>query len=139
MKFATAISAAIAFAALVSGAAIDNVDAGNATTQSESLTPLAAPFAINIGQNTGQDNMVAWVSGQSKCSAVVIGPIGANFCGRNFVLKNPATGNGITFAAGGCGGDSLFITQVSKGGVFAVCTSFSEGDDCGVNTIWHCV
>ncbi|KAJ7149655.1 hypothetical protein C8R46DRAFT_964193 [Mycena filopes] len=138
MKFAAAISAAIAFAALVSGAVIDKVDAGNATVEAGGLTPLAAPFAINIGEDPSQGNMVAWVSGQSKCSAVVIGPIGANFCGRNFVLKNPATGNGITFVAGGCGGP-LWITQVSKGGVFAECTSFSEGDACGVTTFWHCV
>ncbi|KAJ7171438.1 hypothetical protein C8R46DRAFT_834096, partial [Mycena filopes] len=93
---------------------------------------------INIGKNTGQDNMVAWVSGQSKCSAVVIGPIGANFCGRNFVLTNPFTGHGITFVAEGCGGSSLWIPQVSQGGVFAVCTSFSEPDACGVKTVYHC-
>ncbi|KAJ7171400.1 hypothetical protein C8R46DRAFT_1088316 [Mycena filopes] len=141
MKFATAICAAIALnSALVSGAAIDKVDTGNTTAvAAKELASLAAPFAINIGQNAGQGNMVAWVSGQSKCSAVVIGPIGANFCGRNFVLRNPFTGNGITFVAGGCGASPFWITQVSQGGVFAECTSFSEGDACGVQTFWHCV
>ncbi|KAJ7171423.1 hypothetical protein C8R46DRAFT_895170 [Mycena filopes] len=133
MKFITAVSAAIAFAAAVSATAIDNVNVGNAT-----ITVFAAPFAINIGVNAAQDNVVAWVSGQSKCSAVILGPNGANFCGRDFVLKNPATGNGITFVAGGCGGQ-VWITQVSQGGVFAECTSFSEADACGVTTVWHCV
>ncbi|KAJ7171428.1 hypothetical protein C8R46DRAFT_1216994 [Mycena filopes] len=114
MKFPTAISAAIAY-------------------------PLAAPFGINIGVNAAFDNVVAWVSGQSKCSAVILGPNGANFCGRNFVLTNPATGNGITFVAGGCGASPFWITQVSKGGVFAYCTSFSEADQCGVTTLWHCI
>ncbi|KAJ7171443.1 hypothetical protein C8R46DRAFT_1033051 [Mycena filopes] len=132
MKFHTAISLAMSLVAFVSGAAVDPVQAGN-------LTTLAAPFAINIGQNAAQDNTLAWVSGESKCGAVVIGPVGANFCGRNFVLTNPATGNGITFVAEGCGGPSLWITQVSKGGIFAVCTGFSEPDECGIQTFWHCV
>ncbi|KAJ7171439.1 hypothetical protein C8R46DRAFT_895583 [Mycena filopes] len=139
MKFATAISAAIAFAAVASGAVIAKVDAGNATVQAGGATPLAAPFAINIGENLSQDNMVAWVSGASKCTAVVIGPIGANFCGRNFKLPNPATGNDITFVAEGCGESPFWITQVSKGGIFAFCTSFGEPDACGVTTFWHCV
>jgi hypothetical protein len=57
--------------------------------------------------------------------------IGANYCERPFVL------NGIEFQAGGCGGQ-VWITQVSQGGVFAVCTDFSEADQCGVTTIAHC-
>ncbi|KAJ7171399.1 hypothetical protein C8R46DRAFT_1262853 [Mycena filopes] len=132
MKFTIAVSLAMSLAAFVSGAAIEPVQAGN-------LTTLAAPFAINIGQNAGQDNTVAWVSGESKCGAVVIGPVGANFCGRNFVLTNPATGNGITFVAGGCGQSPFWITQVSKGGIYAECTSFGEPDECGIQTFWHCV
>ncbi|KAJ7764690.1 hypothetical protein B0H16DRAFT_1525396 [Mycena metata] len=134
MKFTTAIFAAVAFAALVAGAAVDKVDTVNATVQAAGVIPLAAPFAINIGENTAQDNVLAWVSGQDQCKkAVIIGPIGASFCGRNFVL------NGITFVAGGCGGPQTWITQVSKGGVFALCTSFSEADRCGVHTLYHCV
>ncbi|KAJ7171346.1 hypothetical protein C8R46DRAFT_1216915 [Mycena filopes] len=151
MKFATAISAAIALnaAALVSGATVTVKNSGLNTTQAGNApnangggvtpNPDAAPFAINIGENKGQGNMVAWVAGQSKCTAVVIGPIGANFCGRDFVLKNPATGNGITFVAEGCGESPFWITQVSKGGIYAYCTSYSEGDACGVDTFWHCV
>ncbi|KAJ7171449.1 hypothetical protein C8R46DRAFT_1033055 [Mycena filopes] len=137
MKFSTAISAAIAFAGLASGAIIDK-DAGNATSPAEALAPLAAPFGINIGPNTAQDNMVAWVSGQSKCTAVILGPIGPVFCGRDFVLKNPATGNGITFVVNNCGG-TLEIEQVSTGKLWATCSSFSEPDACGVTTFWHCV
>ncbi|KAJ6467961.1 hypothetical protein C8R47DRAFT_1223457 [Mycena vitilis] len=131
MKFATVVYTALSLAALVSGATI-NVNARN-------LTDDAAPFAINIGQNSGAGNIVAWVSGESKCNNAVLGPIGANFCGRNFVLDNPATGNGITFVAEGCGESPFWITQVSKGGIFAECTSFGEGDACGVTTFWHCI
>ncbi|KAJ7034617.1 hypothetical protein C8F04DRAFT_1395413 [Mycena alexandri] len=130
MRLAIAISTAMSLVALVSGAAID----GEAQT-----TPLAAPFGINIGFNPSQGNTVAWVAGQSKCTAVPLGPIGANFCGRDFVLINPFTGNGITFVAGGCGESPFWITQVSKGGIFAECTSFGEADACDVTTEWHCI
>ncbi|KAJ7034213.1 hypothetical protein C8F04DRAFT_1102659 [Mycena alexandri] len=63
MKSTTAISAAVAFAALVAGAAVDKVDTVNATVQAVGVTPLAAPFAINIGENAAQDNVLAWVDG----------------------------------------------------------------------------
>ncbi|KAJ7154467.1 hypothetical protein C8R46DRAFT_1227302 [Mycena filopes] len=134
MKFTLAVSATISLAAtLVSGAAIEvEGRAGN-------LTSLAAPFGINIGNNAGTGNTVAWVAGQSKCNNVVLGPIGANFCGRDFKLTNPFTGNAITFVAEGCGESPFWITQVSQGGIYAFCTSFGEADACNVGTLFHCV
>jgi hypothetical protein len=70
MKFTIAVSLAMSLASMVYGAAIE-LEAHNATAP----TALAAPFAINIGENASQGNMVAWVSGQSKCGAVIIGPV----------------------------------------------------------------
>lgn len=127
---------------MVHGAAVE--------MNARNLTALAAPFAVNIGADTSADNMLAWVSGQNRCtSAVIIGPVipspgledptmliylqvGANFCGRPFVL------NGISLTAEGCGGP-FGLVKTGQSAVFAACTDFNETGECGIHTEWHCV
>jgi hypothetical protein len=142
MKFSIAVSVALSLASIVLGATLE--------MNTRNVTALAAPFAVNIGENLSADNMLAWVSGQSQCTnAVIIGPvipspgledptmliylqIGANFCGRPFVL------NGRSLTAEGCGG-AFWLVQTGQSAVFAACTDFNETDQCGVHTEWHCV
>ncbi|KAJ7753143.1 hypothetical protein B0H14DRAFT_3601087 [Mycena olivaceomarginata] len=125
MKFSIAVSVPLSLASMVHGAAVE--------MNARNLTALAAPFAVNIGADTSADNMLAWVSGQNRCtSAVIIGPVGANFCGRPFVL------NGISLTAEGCGGP-FGLVKTGQSAVFAACTDFNETDECGIHTEWHCV
>ncbi|KAJ6499462.1 hypothetical protein DFH09DRAFT_929576 [Mycena vulgaris] len=107
----------MALASIVRGAAV--------------AAPRAAPFGINIGFISSDDNTVAWVEGQSQCDNVILAPTGANFCNRPFSL------NGETFTAQGCGGP--FWIQNADGSVFAYCTDFSEESKCGVTTQYHCI
>ncbi|KAJ7823525.1 hypothetical protein B0H14DRAFT_2826610 [Mycena olivaceomarginata] len=111
MKFSIAVSVPLSLASMVHGAAVE--------MNARNLTALAAPFAVNIGADT-------------CTSAVIIGPVGANFCGRPFVL------NGISLTAEGCGGP-FGLVKTGQSAVFAACTDFNETDECGIHTEWHCV
>ncbi|KAJ7240701.1 hypothetical protein C8J57DRAFT_1085595 [Mycena rebaudengoi] len=91
---------------------------------------LAAPFAINLG--TQGNNDVVWVSGDSQCNNVIIGPNGANNCGRPFSINGV---DDLTFQ--GCPSAALSIDQGPN--LFAKCSSFSEPEFCGVISLFHCV
>ncbi|KAJ7863856.1 hypothetical protein B0H13DRAFT_2564455 [Mycena leptocephala] len=91
----------------------------------------AAPFEINIGSKADSGDVVAWVSGTSKCSNVVLGPSGANFCERPFQF------GGKNLTVHGCGGPQADVTS-SDGTYFALCSPFSEADACGIHTVFHC-
>ncbi|KAF8148363.1 hypothetical protein K438DRAFT_1989274 [Mycena galopus ATCC 62051] len=76
------------------------------TAAAAGLAPIsdAAPFGINTG--TLGNNDVAWVSGQSQCNNVIIGPAGANPYGRAFGLNGQSG-----FTMEGCGTNSLWVDQ----------------------------
>ncbi|KAJ7280391.1 hypothetical protein C8J57DRAFT_1464701 [Mycena rebaudengoi] len=103
----------------------------NVTQGQKGPQVLAAPFGINIGGVDSTGNVVAWVSGQSKCNNVIVGAIGSNPCGCPFNL------NGQTFTLQGCGGPLSINT--GSGAFFANCGVFSEPDACGVHSEFHCI
>jgi hypothetical protein len=60
MKFTITVSVAMSLASLALGAVLED---------------RSSPFEINIGEDNGSDNVVAWVFGDSKCNNVVLGPV----------------------------------------------------------------
>ncbi|KAH9474735.1 hypothetical protein JR316_0013200 [Psilocybe cubensis] len=121
-------SFATVFCTILAAIGLSNA-APSGPVSNSTLSPLAAPFGINYG--TTWNNDVAWVDGQSKCNFVVVGPLGANPCGRPFTINGQT---GFTFE--GCGG-GLWINK--NGQFYANCGSLSEPDDCGVHTEFHCI
>lgn len=60
MKFTITVSVAMSLASLVLGAVLED---------------RSSPFEINIGEDKGADNVVAWVFGDNKCNHAVLGPV----------------------------------------------------------------
>ncbi|KZV96930.1 hypothetical protein EXIGLDRAFT_747336 [Exidia glandulosa HHB12029] len=110
--------------ALVLGAATA-APASNATTGG---LVKKSPFAINLGNTQNQN--VAWVLGDDKCSRVVLSDMPDNPCGHEFSLHGQSG-----FVLQGCGGPQ-WITQ--NGNFWAGCTGKSEKDKCDVHTTATC-
>ncbi|KAJ7089591.1 hypothetical protein C8R44DRAFT_648747 [Mycena epipterygia] len=95
-----------------------------------SNSSLAAPIPIDLGMAGGND--LAWVSGQTACNNVGVGPTGANPCGRAFGLAGQSG-----FTVENCGAGDLFINQ--NGAFYAQCTMAPFAAQCGIERTWHCV
>ncbi|KAG6919941.1 hypothetical protein DXG01_013290 [Tephrocybe rancida] len=107
--------------ALILATLVLSVAAGPVAPMVNGTNPDAVSPEINVGEDTGRGDVVAWVSGQSKCTAVSITASGFNPCDIPFTLS------GQTFKLGGCG-NGLFVDR-SNGAFFANCISFSEPDE----------
>ncbi|KAJ7592227.1 hypothetical protein C8J56DRAFT_1162622 [Mycena floridula] len=86
---------------------------------------------INLGTIASTGDMVAWVSGDDRCTNhEIVGPSDTNYCSRPFGLNGQ---NELTVE--GCGG-TLWINLNFQ--FYGNCGVFSEPDFCGIHTVYHC-
>ncbi|KAJ7242705.1 hypothetical protein C8J57DRAFT_1243914 [Mycena rebaudengoi] len=103
-------------------------------TKNPTLVPRIS--GINLGNLNRNGDNVAWFSGHPKSDFSVIGPSNVNPCSRTFSLKTSNGGSTGTFQELGCNTNNY---RINKNGVFyAQCVGFSEPDENGVHTQYHC-
>ncbi|KAJ6572832.1 hypothetical protein DFH09DRAFT_1152761 [Mycena vulgaris] len=91
---------------------------------------------INLGTLNVNGDHVAWFSGHPKSDYTDIGPSNVNPCTRTFSLKTSNGGTTGVYQEAGCGTSDYWINK--NGVYYAQCVSFSEPDDFGIHSEFHC-
>ncbi|KAF7317347.1 hypothetical protein HMN09_00470700 [Mycena chlorophos] len=89
-------------------------------------------IGIQLGSRISNNDDVAWIDGQKQSTAITITSGVANPCDFTFTLD----GIDGTLQLFGCGTTPFGINN--NGVEYALCERFSEPDNFGIHTTFHC-